>query len=51
MQEKKDGRIILFAGVGFLVFVPIFKTLTHLPPFYGDVAGIMIDVGDYQLSS
>ena len=35
MEEKKDGRIILFAGVGFLVFVPVFKTLTHLPPFMG----------------
>lgn len=34
-KEKKDGNIILFFGVGFLVFVPIFKTLTHLPPFMG----------------
>ena len=35
MEEKNDGCIILFAGVGFLVFVPVFKTLTHLPPFMG----------------
>ena len=35
MEEKKDGRIILFAGVGLLVFVPVFKTITHLPPFMG----------------
>ncbi len=34
-DEKKDGKIILFAGIGFLVFVPVFKTLTHLPPFMG----------------
>jgi Na+/H+ antiporter NhaD/arsenite permease-like protein len=34
-KEKRDGRIILFAGVGFLIFVPVFKTLTHLPPFMG----------------
>jgi len=34
-QEKKEGRIVLFAGIGFLIFVPIFKTLTHLPPFMG----------------
>ncbi len=34
-KEKKDGKIILFSGVGFLIFVPIFKTLTHLPPFMG----------------
>jgi Na+/H+ antiporter NhaD/arsenite permease-like protein len=34
-KEKQNGKIILFSGVGFLVFVPIFKTLTHLPPFMG----------------
>ena len=33
--EKKEGRIMLFAGLGFLIFVPVFKTLTHLPPFMG----------------
>lgn len=35
LKEKKDGKIILGFGIGFLVFVPIFKTLTHLPPFMG----------------
>jgi Na+/H+ antiporter NhaD/arsenite permease-like protein len=35
VKEKKEGKIVFFAGVGFLVFVPIFKTLTHLPPFMG----------------
>lgn len=34
-EEKREGNIILFAGVGFLIFVPAFKTLTHLPPFMG----------------
>jgi Na+/H+ antiporter NhaD/arsenite permease-like protein len=34
-EEKKDGRIILLAGIGFLIFVPAFKTVTHLPPFMG----------------
>jgi Na+/H+ antiporter NhaD/arsenite permease-like protein len=34
-KEKRDGRIILFVGIGLLLFVPIFKTLTHLPPFMG----------------
>lgn len=34
-KEKRDGQIILFSGVGFLIFVPVFKTLTHLPPFMG----------------
>ncbi len=34
-KEKRDGKIILFSGIGFLIFVPVFKTLTHLPPFMG----------------
>lgn len=34
-REKKDGRIILISGVGLLIFVPLFKTITHLPPFMG----------------
>ena len=28
-------NVIFWLGVGGLVFVPIFKTLTHLPPFMG----------------
>lgn len=34
-KEKRDGQIILFSGLGFLIFVPVFKTITHLPPFMG----------------
>lgn len=34
-KERADSRIVLFSGIGFLVFVPIFKTVTHLPPFMG----------------
>lgn len=34
-KEKQEGKIILFSGIAFLVFVPIFKTLTRLPPFMG----------------
>lgn len=34
-EEKRDGRIILFCGIGLLVLVPVFKTITHLPPFMG----------------
>ena len=31
-REKKN---IFFLGVGGLIFVPIFKAITHLPPFIG----------------
>jgi Na+/H+ antiporter NhaD/arsenite permease-like protein len=34
-KEKRDGKIILLSGIGFLIFVPVFKTVTHLPPFMG----------------
>lgn len=34
-KEKREGKIILLFGIGFLIFVPIFKTITHLPPFMG----------------
>ncbi len=30
-----DTLMVLIAGVGGLLFVPIFKTITHLPPFMG----------------
>ncbi len=33
--EKRNGSIILYSGIGFLLFVPAFKTVTHLPPFMG----------------
>ena len=32
---KTQRKIIFWLGVGGLVFVPIFKTITHLPPFMG----------------
>jgi len=34
-KESADSRIILFVGIGLLLMVPIFKTLTGLPPVMG----------------
>lgn len=31
----KWRKIVLFLGIGGLVFVPVFKTITHLPPYLG----------------
>lgn len=31
----RQRKIIFFLGVGGLIFVPIFKSITHLPPFVG----------------
>lgn len=30
-----ESNIVLFTGIGLLIFVPVFKTLTHMPPFMG----------------
>jgi NhaD family Na+/H+ antiporter len=34
-SPEPGGRIVFFCGIGSLVFVPIFKALTGLPPFMG----------------
>lgn len=34
-KTKRDKMIIFLTGVGGLASVPIFKTVTHLPPFMG----------------
>ncbi len=34
-KKRNDGVVILCSGIFFLLFVPVFKTLTHLPPFMG----------------
>ena len=35
-------KLILFMGIGALIFVPIFKTFTHLPPYLGMLFGLAI---------
>ncbi len=32
---EPGGKFIFYSGIGALIFVPIFKTLTGLPPFMG----------------
>jgi Na+/H+ antiporter NhaD/arsenite permease-like protein len=34
-KHLAESSILLFTGVGLLIFVPIFKTITHMPPFMG----------------
>ena len=33
--NSRQRKVIFFLGVGGLMFVPIFKSITHLPPFVG----------------
>ena len=35
-----ERKLILGLGIGALVFVPVFKTVTHLPPFLGILFGL-----------
>lgn len=37
-----EKNLIFCLGIGALVFVPVFKTITHLPPFMGMLFGLSI---------
>jgi Na+/H+ antiporter NhaD/arsenite permease-like protein len=37
--RKAHRNIVFFTGIGVLLFVPVFKALTHLPPFMGVLLG------------
>lgn len=39
-EKVKGSGLMLSLGVGALVFVPIFKTITHLPPYIGMLLGL-----------
>ncbi len=39
---EKEKKIVMYIGIGALLFVPIFKSLTHLPPFMGILLGLSI---------
>ncbi|WKD86080.1 Na(+)/H(+) antiporter NhaD [Polaribacter huanghezhanensis] len=39
--KSKYSAIMLYLGLGAIVFVPIFKTITHLPPY----VGMMLSLG------
>ena len=40
--SRFEQNLILWLGIGALVFVPVFKTITHLPPFMGILFGVGI---------
>lgn len=35
LATRKDSKIVLISGILLFIFVPIFKTISHLPPFVG----------------
>lgn len=38
--QPGEKRLILFLGVGSLIMVPIYKMITHLPPYMGMMLGL-----------
>ena len=34
-EKLKSSRLMLYLGLGMIIFVPFFKTITHLPPYLG----------------
>lgn len=41
-EESKFGSTMLYLGLGMIVFVPIFKTVTHLPPYVGMMLSLAV---------
>jgi Na+/H+ antiporter NhaD/arsenite permease-like protein len=39
-HQIKSGNLMLFFGVAALISVPVFKTVTHLPPYLGMMLGL-----------
>jgi NhaD family Na+/H+ antiporter len=41
-ENITGGNVMLGFGLGALLFVPIFKTITHLPPYMGMLLGLSV---------
>lgn len=48
-QKFKSSTLMLYLGLGMILFIPIFKTLTHLPPYIGMMLALSVVwmVADY----
>ena len=42
VETHKRGGTILYLGLSAIVFVPVFKTLTHLPPYVGMMLSLAV---------
>ena len=41
-DKTKTGSAMLYLGLAMIVFVPIFKTVTHLPPYLGMMLSLAV---------
>ena len=48
-EKLLSSKTMLYLGLGMIIFVPIFKTLTHLPPYIGMMLslGVVWMVSEY----
>jgi Na+/H+ antiporter NhaD/arsenite permease-like protein len=44
-KQNSKGPLMLYAGLALIVLVPIFKTVTHLPPY----VGMMLSLGIFSM--
>lgn len=42
ISKSKYGSTMLYLGLGAILFVPIFKTVTHLPPYVGMMLSLAV---------
>mgnify|MGYP005990326773 FL=1 len=42
ISKSKYGGTMLYLGLGAILFVPIFKTVTHLPPYVGMMLSLAV---------
>ena len=42
VEKDKFGSQMLYIGLGSILFVPIFKTITHLPPYVGMMLSLSV---------
>tara|TARA_B110000003_G_scaffold147205_1_gene148225 strand:- start:13080 stop:14480 length:1401 start_codon:yes stop_codon:yes gene_type:complete len=41
-EKGKYGTTMLYLGLGAIIFVPVFKTITHLPPYVGMMLSLAV---------
>ena len=49
--KSKFGPTMLYLGLGSIVFVPFFKTITHLPPYVGMMLSLAVVAGFAEIYS
>lgn len=41
-EDSSNGKFMLILGLSLIIFVPVFKTITHLPPYAGMMLSLSI---------